>query len=46
MVNGRTGPISRVLFLVDRENETAPELVPTHPLRGAEKIAQGLASKR
>ena len=46
MVNGRTGPISRVLFLADKENETARVLVPTHPPRGAEKIAQGLAWKR
>ena len=46
MVNGRTGPISRVLFLADMENETARVLVPTHPPREAEKIAQGLASKR
>ena len=46
MVSGRNGPISNVLFLADKVNETANELVPSHPHQEEECIAQGITSKR
>ena len=46
MVSGRNGPISNVLLLADKDNETAKELVPAHPPQEAELTAQGITSKR
>jgi len=46
MVSGRNGPISNVLLFADKDNETAKELVPTHPPKEAELTAQGITSKR
>ena len=39
MGNGRNGPIFNVLFLVDKDNETAKELAPTHRRQEAELTA-------
>lgn len=46
MANGHNGPIFNVLFLADKVNETANELVPTHPHQEVECTAQGITSKR
>ena len=46
MANGHNGHIFNVLFLADKDNETANELVPIHPHREAECTAQGITSKR
>ena len=46
MANGRNGHIFNVLFLADKDNETANELVPTHPHQEVECTAQGNTSKR
>ena len=43
MANGHNGSISRAVLLVEKENVTAREPVPTQPLWEAEKIAQGWA---
>ena len=46
MANGRNGHISNAPLLADKDNETAKELVPTHPHQEAECTAQGITSKR
>ena len=46
MANGRNGHIFNVLFLADKDDETANELVPTHPHQEAECTAQEIISKR
>ena len=46
MANGRNGHIFNVLFLVNKDNETVNELVPTHPRQEAECTVQGNTSKR
>ena len=46
MVSGHNGPISNVLFLAGKVNETAKELVPAHPPQEAELTAQEITSKR
>ena len=46
MANGLNGPIFIVLFLAEKDNETAKELVATHPHQEVERTAQGITSKR
>ena len=46
MANGHNGPIFSVLFIADKDSETANELVPIHPHQEAECTAQGITSKR
>ena len=41
MANGHNGTISRAVLLVEKENVTAREPVPTHLPWEVEKIAQG-----